>query len=106
RRRPPPPRPAGCGASHAISREISLYTQAMSTNSPPAPPDRVRAPRRVPELHIDLGSPEAAQVTPTVLSIPTSILDRVRAARRLGPSYTALLLDALRTHAADLPDLV
>ena len=45
-------------------------------------------------------------VTPTVLSIPASILKRFEAARPRVASHTALVLDALRAHAEQLPDLI
>jgi hypothetical protein len=64
------------------------------------------ASRQLPSLDLDLSDPAAMQVTPTVLSIPTTVLERFEAARRHEPSHTALLLDALRAHAQRLPDLV
>ena len=55
---------------------------------------------------MDFSDPTAMIVHPTVLSIPSSVLQRFAAARRGAPSHTELVLDALRSHADRLPDLV
>jgi len=55
---------------------------------------------------VDFSDPTAMIVHPTVLSIPSSVLQRFAAARRGAPSHTELVLDALRSHAGRLPDLV
>jgi hypothetical protein len=60
----------------------------------------------LPDLDVDLDDPTALMVTPTVLSVPNTILRRFEAARRQGSSHTGLVLDALRAHAEQLPDLV
>jgi hypothetical protein len=62
--------------------------------------------RRLPDLEIDLDDPTALLITPTVLSVPNTILRRFEQARMTAPSHTGLVLDALRAHAAQLPDLV
>jgi len=62
--------------------------------------------RALPDLNIDLDDPTALMITPTVLSVPNGILRRFEDARRRAASHTALVLDALRAHAAELPDLV
>ena len=45
-------------------------------------------------------------VSPTVLSVETSIVRRFEKARKTAPSHTALILDALRRHHQELPDLI
>jgi hypothetical protein len=60
----------------------------------------------LPDLEVDLDDPTALMVTPTVLSVPNTILLRFEQARLKAPSHTALVLDALRAHATELPALV
>ncbi|WP_204815356.1 hypothetical protein [Mycobacterium riyadhense] len=60
----------------------------------------------MPKLDIDLNDPTAHLVSPTVLSIPASIVKRFERARAHAPSHTALVLDALRAHAHELPTLI
>ncbi|MEE2051803.1 hypothetical protein Q8A49_14980 [Nocardiopsis umidischolae] len=45
-------------------------------------------------------------VRPTVVNVPTSVMRRFERARRDAPSHTAMVLDALRAHHADLAGLV
>ncbi len=59
-----------------------------------------------PKLDIDPTDPTAHMVSPTVLSIPASIVKRFERARTTAPSHTALVLDALRAHAQELPTLI
>jgi hypothetical protein len=81
-------------------------------NAPPARSGRRAAAsasdgRRLrPNLNLNLADPTAMTMAPTVLSVPMSILQRFEAARTGAVSHTALLLDALRKHADELPDLV
>ncbi|GAB4664293.1 hypothetical protein MOKP76_15510 [Mycobacterium avium subsp. hominissuis] len=63
-------------------------------------------PAPMPQLDIDPADPTAQLVSPTVLSIPASIVKRFERARAHAPSHTALVLDALRAHAHELPDLI
>ena len=81
-----------------VTREISReITQT---------PDRKVSARRLPDLAVDLEDPTALMVTPTVLSVPNTVLRRFEDARRQAPSHTGLVLDALRANAERLPDLV
>ncbi len=63
-------------------------------------------PGAMPTLDIDPDDPTAHIVSPTVLSIPASIVKRFERARAHAPSHTALVLDALRAHAQELPTLI
>lgn len=60
----------------------------------------------LPKLDIDLTDPTAHLVSPTVLSIPASIVKRFEEARADAPSHTSLVLDALRAHVKELPTLI
>jgi hypothetical protein len=60
----------------------------------------------LPKLDIDLTDPTAHLVSPTVLSIPASIVKRFESARAGAPSHTSLVLDALRAHVKELPTLI
>ncbi|GLB85683.1 hypothetical protein [Mycobacterium kiyosense] len=60
----------------------------------------------LPDLHVDAADPAAHIVSPTVLSIPASIIKRFERARADSPSHTALVLDALRAQVHDLPALI
>jgi len=55
---------------------------------------------------VDLSDPTAHLVSPTVLSVPASIIERFDQARANAPSHTALVLDALRAHVEQLPALI
>ncbi|CAA0126475.1 Uncharacterised protein [Mycolicibacterium vanbaalenii] len=61
---------------------------------------------KLPVLDIDLRDPEAQIVSPTVMSIPESIVARFDKARSKAPSHTAVVLNALRKHAPELPSLI
>ncbi len=61
---------------------------------------------KLPVLDIDLRDPEAQIVSPTVMSIPESIVARFDKARSKAPSHTAVVLNALRKHAHELPTLI
>ncbi|GJJ21957.1 hypothetical protein [Mycolicibacterium mageritense] len=61
---------------------------------------------KLPVLDIDLRDPEAQIVSPTVMSIPESIVARFDKARSKAPSHTAVVLNALRKHAHELPALI
>ncbi|MGV7570777.1 hypothetical protein PJL70_08200 [Mycobacterium kansasii] len=67
------------------------------------PPNTANA---LPDLHVDAADPTAHIVSPTVLSIPASIIKRFERARADSPSHTALVLDALRAQVHDLPALI
>jgi hypothetical protein len=60
----------------------------------------------MPRLDISLDDPTAHIVSPTVLSVPASIVERFEPARAKAPSHTALVLNALREHAQELPTLI
>jgi hypothetical protein len=60
----------------------------------------------LPRLDIDLTDPTAHLVSPTVLSVPASIVERFERARTDAPSHTALVLNALRQHVHELPALI
>lgn len=60
----------------------------------------------LPNLNIDPADPTAHIVSPTVLSVPASIVKRFDRARSDAPSHTALVLDALRAQVHDLPTLI
>lgn len=60
----------------------------------------------LPVLDSDLRDPEAQIVSPTVMSIPESIVARFDKARSKAPSHTAVVLNALRKHAHELPTLI
>jgi hypothetical protein len=59
-----------------------------------------------PAMAIDQNDPAALVVSPTVLSVPEPLMRRFERARRLAESNTAVVLDALRAHARELPQLV
>lgn len=52
------------------------------------------------------GTPENMIVSPSVLTIENSIMRRFERARKTAPSHTAIVLDALRSCAQELPSLV
>jgi len=60
----------------------------------------------LPALEVDVTDQALMMYSPTVLSIPASVMERFEAARPGAASHTALVLDALRAHARQLPDLV
>ena len=72
---------------------------------PPAPAVVVRSPA-APRLDVDLSDPAGLLPSPTVLSVPGSVMRRFELAREKAASHTGLVLDALRAHADDLPALV
>lgn len=79
---------------------------AQGETGGPQPAEAHVDERQLPDLEIDLDDPTALLITPTVLSVPNTILRRFEQARMTAPSHTGLVLDALRAHAAQLPDLV
>jgi hypothetical protein len=102
--------------SHEISRETTReIVQPVVVASRPASVPAAREPQStgdtarssdLPALQIDPDDPTALVVTPTVLSVPDSILRRFEAARAQHPTHTALVLAALRAYAVQLPQLV
>ncbi|MDP7739585.1 hypothetical protein [Mycobacterium paragordonae] len=70
------------------------------------PDTTIAAAAGLPDLNIDPTDPTAHIVSPTVLSIPASIVKRFDRARADAPSHTALVLDALRAQVHDLPTLI
>lgn len=95
---PTPPPPAD--PQTTASPESRPATESSHT----ATPDN--DPGEIPTLEIDPDDPTAHIVSPTVLSIPASIVKRFERARAHAPSHTALVLDALRAHAQELPTLI
>lgn len=85
------------GGPHRGSQATTGSTQATSPTNQPAD---------MPRLDIDPDDPTAHLVSPTVLSVPGSIVKRFERARAHAPSHTALVLDALRAHAHELPALI
>jgi hypothetical protein len=73
---------------------------------PAAGPAGEDAAPRLPDRQADLADAASMMVTPTVLSVPAPVLRRFETARARAASHTALVLDALRAHASQLPDLV
>lgn len=90
----PDPAPGGPAPSAPV-----VVEQAKSEPQPHASGD-------LPELDIDLRDPDAQIVSPTVMSIPESIVARFDKARSQAPSHTAVVLNALRQHAHELPALI
>lgn len=70
------------------------------------PPTTQAGPAGLPDLAIDLNDPDAHIPSPTVMSIPESIVVRFNSARATAPSHTAIVLNALREHAHELPALI
>lgn len=60
----------------------------------------------LPDLEIDLDDPTALIVTPTVCSVGSRIMRRFDVARASAASHTAVVIDAMRAHARELPELV
>lgn len=101
------PRETSDETSHAISHEIKREISPEVPSPPPSPPPSHPAPvSKMPGLHVDMSAAEAAAVSPTVMTIPASIMERFEAARRSAATHTALMLDAVRAHARELPALV
>jgi hypothetical protein len=99
--------PAAVTVPPAASPEPAAAARPAPAPGPgPGSDEVVTQGRHLPDLEIDLDDPTALLVTPTVLSVPNAILRRFEQARVTAPSHTALVLDALRAHAAQLPDLV
>lgn len=98
----------GAGANAALPADNAATTEP----APAAPPSADVAPTEpapaapLPRLDIDLTDSAAHLVSPTVLSVPASIIERFEQARVKAPSHTALVLDALRAHAEQLPALI
>lgn len=121
---------AATDVSHAISHEIPpaeaeeatdprpepvplVDAAAGDTEQPSAEPaarstvkTRPRSRSSMPPLTVDLADPAMRAVTPNVLSISGSVMRRFTMARRDATSHTALVLDAIRQHASELPRLV
>lgn len=104
-------------AEPAQPTALTAETAAQYAAATPAEPSgsRVRSgPSAVksiggaalPKLEIDLNDATAHIVSPTQLSIPTSIVARFDKARAGASSHTALVIDALRATAEQLPALI
>jgi hypothetical protein len=57
-------------------------------------------------MAVDQDDPAALVITPTVLSVPEPLMRRFERTRRSFDSNTAVVLEALRAHANELPQLV
>lgn len=82
---------------------------AAATAPEPAPSavgSRDTPPAGPPDLQVDVDDPTALTVSPTVLSVPDPLMRRFEKARRNADSNTELVLDALRAHLNELPQLV
>lgn len=94
--------------AEAATGEVTTTT----ATAPPAvpvvvqPPTTQAGPAGLPDLAIDLNDPDAHIPSPTVMSIPESIVVRFNSARATAPSHTAIVLNALREHAHELPALI
>ena len=136
RRTPPPPRhpriviseekpaettdPGPDEISHEISHEIvsDAIFQAIEVpvqpvtvvpRTPKVAPVRKAAAAKTyprPSLDVDLTDPKAALAKPTMLSIPRNIVRRFERERPHAKSHMAVVLQALRAHADELPRLV
>jgi hypothetical protein len=85
-----------------LADQMPSPTAARTTD----PPRSLAVRNGPPDLHIDVDDPSALAVTPTVLSIAGPIMRRFETARASATSHTVLVLDALRTHVHELPELV
>lgn len=99
----PPPRPADTAAETAVTPQVPAETPAAPVA---APSTKTVGGATLPKLDIDLTDAAAHIVSPTQLSIPTSIVTRFDKARAGASSHTALVIDALRENAERLPDLI
>ncbi|GAB4686170.1 hypothetical protein MOKP106_42650 [Mycobacterium avium subsp. hominissuis] len=100
---PPHPSPPAA-ASAAAPGGPGTTSQATAGSRQDTSP--TNQPADMPRLDIDPDDPTAHLVSPTVLSVPGSIVKRFERARAHAPSHTALVLDALRAHAHELPALI
>lgn len=89
-------------------RESKPAPAAVQSPSQQRPQPSAVSPagHELPRLDVDLNDPDAHVVSPTVMSIPDSIVQRFEAERPNAPSHTAIVLNALRQHAHELPTLV
>lgn len=94
---PPAPNPADASPVSPPRDELPEADSSSSAASQPATPKGVEVDPSTPDAHI---------VAPTVLSIPDSIVNRFTKVRTESASNTAVILDALRAHVTELPDLI
>lgn len=105
----PEPADAAQPATAANEGASGGATHHGATPPLPAPvevPTTQPGPAGLPDLAIDLNDPDAHIPSPTVMSIPESIVVRFNSARATAPSHTAIVLNALREHAHELPALI
>ncbi len=95
---PPPPPPAA-----APTPARTTITEAPPSPAPAAQSFKLDS---LPALEINEGDPSALIVSPTMLNMPASIMERFELARSKAPSHTAVVLDALRAHVLDLPNII
>lgn len=93
---------ASSEATHEITREDSRETLAPS--SPGAVAES--APAGPPALEVDLSDEKALRPAPTTLNVPSSIVERFERALPPRTTHAAMMLDAIRSQAERLPELV
>ncbi|MCV7200827.1 hypothetical protein H7J71_02220 [Mycolicibacterium peregrinum] len=104
-----PAPPATEPQEHAAGAQVAAGGVAPTATAPAAPvvvQAPTKQPAGLPDLAIDLNDPDAHIPSPTVMSIPESIVVRFNSARATAPSHTAIVLNALREHAHELPALI
>jgi hypothetical protein len=101
----PPPTPA--------PEPVVVVQPRTAAASAPSSAPTARRPAAVavgetplPSLDADLSDPALMMYAPTVLNIAGGIMRRFDVARQREASHTAVVLNALRGHARELPDLV
>lgn len=60
----------------------------------------------LPVLTVDMSRPDSRSPAPTTLNVPASVVDRFEQALPPRTTHAALVFDAVRSHAGDLPELV
>lgn len=98
--------PVGPAATAAPAVKRAEPARRQAAASQPAASNVGGGGLPLPQLDLDLTDPTMMIYSPTVLSVPAVVMLRFEAARPAAASHTALVLDALRAHAAELPDLV
>lgn len=99
-----PSRPVDTASETAATPHVAAEAPAAPVVAPPSA--KTVGGATLPKLDIDLTDAAAHIVSPTQLSIPTSIVTRFDKARAGASSHTALVIDALRENAERLPDLI
>lgn len=97
--------------SEVPAAQQAVFTATATTGAPPRAKKVVSLKRSAkqqprPETLHNGDTSNVMVVTPTVLSIDAAIMRRFERARETAASHTAVVLDALRATAHDLPTLV